>query len=434
MKKLLLLLLLVPNLVMAETTSVWGDDGSLTIIQSENKDVIKKSLNCSAEDYKYAKGDYDPQEAYDFGVKIQSLVKGKNLEGIFNLVDESGESGSVPRKSLALKYSFDEIFDADWVNSVISSIPQCGPLGWRGFMLGSGSIWYNPPKDKSEGVIFGFNGVKELEIFEDEAGWKNNKKLIHPSCFYRPWASGDNYEEYAERFNIEVKKLRYAPGQFFGSKIKNLEPITASWGDKIPLINSLEKCSPENFKTIKSDKSIRIAIEDEFGSNMYKEYSVLKRFPAEKCSKLAPHIGKLCKQSYLLESGDYIGGSMGVASEVGIYGLFDLPKLGLSIVPLRFFDSTNAALNYLDESSLNDCGIDIGAAGQGGKEYCTGNVEKDDKIRRCFEAKSTKEYKTRSKEFVAMGEYNAVEEVPWNIGVSPGVRDHFAEQCFDEYK
>jgi len=83
---------------------------------------------------------------------------------------------------------------------------------------------------------------------------------------------------------------------------------------------------------------------------------------------------------------------------------------------------------------MGDCGIDIGAAGQGGKEYCTGNVEKDDKIRRCFEAKSTKEYKTRSKELVAMGEYNAVEEVPWNIGVSPGVRDHFAEQCFDEYK
>ena len=87
---------------------------------------------------------------------------------------------------------------------------------------------------------------------------------------------------------------------------------------------------------------------------MYKEYRVLKKFPAEKCSNLDPHIGKLCKQSYLLVSGDYSGGSMGVASAVGIYGLFDLPKLGLSIVPLRFFDSLNAALNYIDESSLND--------------------------------------------------------------------------------
>ena len=41
MKKLLLLLLLIPNLVIAETTSVWGDDGSLTIIQSKTKPEVK---------------------------------------------------------------------------------------------------------------------------------------------------------------------------------------------------------------------------------------------------------------------------------------------------------------------------------------------------------------------------------------------------------
>ena len=44
MKKLLLFLLLIPNLVMAETTSVWGDDGSLTIIQSETKPEVKYTL------------------------------------------------------------------------------------------------------------------------------------------------------------------------------------------------------------------------------------------------------------------------------------------------------------------------------------------------------------------------------------------------------
>ena len=44
MKKLLLLLLLIPNLVMAETISVWGDDGSLTIIQSEVKPDVKYSV------------------------------------------------------------------------------------------------------------------------------------------------------------------------------------------------------------------------------------------------------------------------------------------------------------------------------------------------------------------------------------------------------
>ena len=44
MKKLLLLLFLIPNLVIAETISVWGDDGSLTIIQSEVKPEVKYTV------------------------------------------------------------------------------------------------------------------------------------------------------------------------------------------------------------------------------------------------------------------------------------------------------------------------------------------------------------------------------------------------------
>ena len=38
---LLLFLFLIPNLVIAETTTVWGDDGSLTIIQSDNKPEVR---------------------------------------------------------------------------------------------------------------------------------------------------------------------------------------------------------------------------------------------------------------------------------------------------------------------------------------------------------------------------------------------------------
>ena len=40
-KKIFLFLFLIPNLVMAETTSVWNDDGSLTIIESETKPEVK---------------------------------------------------------------------------------------------------------------------------------------------------------------------------------------------------------------------------------------------------------------------------------------------------------------------------------------------------------------------------------------------------------
>ena len=44
MTKLLLLIFFTPSLLMAETTSVWVDDGSLTIIQSEVKPEVKYTV------------------------------------------------------------------------------------------------------------------------------------------------------------------------------------------------------------------------------------------------------------------------------------------------------------------------------------------------------------------------------------------------------
>ena len=41
MKILIMFIFFIPSLLLAETTSVWGDDGSLTIIQSETKPEVK---------------------------------------------------------------------------------------------------------------------------------------------------------------------------------------------------------------------------------------------------------------------------------------------------------------------------------------------------------------------------------------------------------
>jgi hypothetical protein len=40
---------------------------------------------------------------------------------------------------------------------------------------------------------------------------------------------------------------------------------------------------------------------------------------------------------------------MGWDISFGIYGMFDLPKVGPSILPLLFFQNKNDALNYLDQ-------------------------------------------------------------------------------------
>ena len=57
---------------------------------------------CSMKDYEYAdfwKNYYDPIEAYQFGLKIQELIRNKELQGLMALVD--GELISGPRKNFA---------------------------------------------------------------------------------------------------------------------------------------------------------------------------------------------------------------------------------------------------------------------------------------------------------------------------------------------
>ena len=40
---------------------------------------------------------------------------------------------------------------------------------------------------------------------------------------------------------------------------------------------------------------------------------------------------------------------MGWDMSYGIYGLFDVPEFGTSIVPLVFFENKNSALNFLEQ-------------------------------------------------------------------------------------
>jgi len=100
---------------------------------------------------------YKPQEAYDFGIKIQNIIKEKDLEGLFELVE--GELQSGPRKSFIKDKNFDELFSEEWVTSILSSTPDCSPVGWRGFMLDSGSIWYNV--GKKDWAIISMSGVNK---------------------------------------------------------------------------------------------------------------------------------------------------------------------------------------------------------------------------------------------------------------------------------
>ena len=142
----------------------------------------KSDLVCTEKDRKYAEfwnNYYNPEEAFNFGETIKKIVKEKNLKSLFKLVEDELSSG--PRKQFVNGKKFSDIFSDKWQNSLLESKSPCSPVGWRGFMLDHGSIWFNKDKDKNKWYIFQILGAKKEKISEKnylQVG-KYLKRLYH---------------------------------------------------------------------------------------------------------------------------------------------------------------------------------------------------------------------------------------------------------------
>lgn len=312
------------------------------------------AIECSKEDKDYAdfwQNYYTPEDAYAFGLKVQSLVSNQDLSGIFALVQ--GELQNGPRKAFVANKTFKEVFDEEWISRVLGENPPCRPLGWRGFLLGNG-IWYTKIDD--EWTIFSINGAAQEITDSPLLGWTINEKIVHPFCFNHPWMDGNNYEEFAKVFEIkELGKFFTDPGLFMGSSISNFSPIRPSWSsiggeyEEISLVAKLETCSPANFDF--EGRNGVVKIKDSYdGYDSESSYKIIGEISDKRCSDLAPNIGVNCNKGYFISVGGYSGGSIGWYMSYGIYGFFDLPNFGPSIVPLKFFQNKNEGLNFLDEN------------------------------------------------------------------------------------
>ena len=309
------------------------------------KPLFPLKPKCSSEDYDYADGSdnyYSPDIAFQFGKNIQKAILNKDLKAIISFIDGELEFGF--RKKFGLSSSFDDIFSRDNTLEIMSEPVDCQPVGWRGFMLGGGQVWYDC--DKVSCAIRSMISTTETLNYLN-AGLKIDGKTIHPNCMAYEWMSGDNFEEFAERYKIDdYQNFRSKPGSYFGKVIKDYRPIKTDWctGDdciKIKIASSISDCS-QTFVNKSSDQAI-IEFED-------LSYSVLDR-EIENCSTLSPHLQNPVTNCYLVTIGEQTGGSMGTYYRYGIYGITDLPSLGESIIPLKFFDTFNDALNFLERGS-----------------------------------------------------------------------------------
>lgn len=289
----------------------------------------------------------DPEEnaAYEFGLKIQKLVKDRDIVGLYDLVD--GELSYGPRRNFAISKKFDQMFDEEWIGKIMNDTPSCFSIGWRGYEIGNWSIRYD--KFDNGFKITSINNALIKELEEINSGWKVNNlnTVINPLCISMPSVSGDLYEVYADHHSIPPEEFTSNPGIFFGSKIKDFKPIEHDlcFDDEecsFSVVKRLSDCQTSNEEIIIDDDSVWKV------STGKENYFLLKKISPKICNSLT-NIKTSCKESYLVARGYETGGSMGMHIMYGIYGLFNNKGNDLLIAPLKFFYSKNAALNFLDE-------------------------------------------------------------------------------------
>ena len=191
-------------------------------------------------------------------------------------------------------------------------------------------------------------------------GWQTDEGLIPPHCFVTEWMSGDNFEEFAQQYSIEhIEDFKRNPGDYLGKDIPTLDPLIPAWGDTpIILAAPVDLC----FKglatggQISKQTEINISVHDNWiNSNVcWSEttciqyaYNLLLRVPTIKCEEFAPYINGECKDAFLMEVGDYSGGSLGWDLQYNIYGLFELEEGQRWIVPLKRFSKESQAIRFV---------------------------------------------------------------------------------------
>ena len=183
-------------------------------------------------------------------------------------------------------------------------------------------------------LFFDIPKYNEIKITEE---WKN---LTYP-CFKVETMSGNWLSDYSRNFYIsDYENFRLNPGEYFGKEIKDYKEKSFNriWRSYV-FINSTNK------KCIKAEIN---------NSETYeKTFRLLGAIKSQTCQLHAPNIQSECKSSYLVKSCSYskTGSMTGLnPCTIGLFGLFNLNNVGLSIVPLKyfeFFEDENDAFNYI---------------------------------------------------------------------------------------
>lgn len=287
----------------------------------------------------------EDHSAFSMAKKIQDAVRGRSLENMFALFksDRTAFSHKLPRYKDVKGKTFNDIFPAEWQQKVLASPPECKPVGWRGYMLAHGLVWYD-----REG-IFSLNDINRLNPLPEGGIWAFKNYGLTPACFVREWMSGDNYAEIERRYiDDQLPESIYfykKPGLSLAKSLP-FHPIAAWDREDINIVRPLEKCALP-VANIKLDGSwVQGKGGELVGSH---EYSVIETLPLSLCSILAPHVEQQrCLGIKLIETLDEGGGSIGQVSEFHIFGLVSDANSEVFVAPLENLETYNEAVDRVD--------------------------------------------------------------------------------------
>lgn len=294
--------------------------------------------------------DYDPDAAYAFGLRIQAAVRARDLTAFFSLVD--GELLRGPRRRFAVGRAFGEVFPDSWRTEILDSEVPRHPVGWRGFMLANGALWYQECRDD----VFSIHRVNDWvpeEFPPVPTGWRVGDDLLSPECFVTKLTSGENYRAFRNEFSTPDDLFSH-PGRYFGDPIHPFESVDgySLWRRTSDCIAAPGSIRTENSTIVHEQDDSRT----DGGFVPAIEYTILAEVPEAHCRELAPNLPGTCLESYLVLVADYSsrGGSMTsvLCCQPNIYGLFMMGDGERIIFPLRNFRSENLARNALDSEGV----------------------------------------------------------------------------------
>ena len=182
-----------------------------------------------------------------------------------------------------------------------------------------------------------FIEIPSQQKLEIKGDWKN---LTFP-CFKVETMSGNRLSDYSGYFNIvDYENFRKNPGLYFGNEIKDFKEkeVLIGYGSNMySLIQPVDKCVKEKLSNTKS---------------MDYNFYIWDQVKPKICKQHAPYLKAECKSSYIIKSCSFskTGSMTGLnPCTVGLFGLFNIKDMGLSIVPLKyfeFFQSRKDVFNY----------------------------------------------------------------------------------------